>query len=263
MTADPVAFPAAVDAALDELAAAEVLLVASDFDGTLSPLVDDPSAATPLPAAVAAIDALAGLVDTHVALVSGRALADLQRIAARDGFASTIELIGSHGWESEAWTALQLSDDEARRHALVVDAAERVGTLDADVLVEVKPATVAIHYRLVDAGARDEIEAAILAGPAAVDGVSAMRGKDVVEVAVVETTKGTALRRLAGLRAATVTAFFGDDATDEHAFAQLSTGDFGVKVGPGATLAGLRVDDPAAVAAVLTELATRRAAAPR
>ena len=54
--------------------AAASLLVASDFDGTLAPIVSNPADARPLPGAADALRALAELPSTTVALVSGRAL---------------------------------------------------------------------------------------------------------------------------------------------------------------------------------------------
>ena len=57
-------------------------LVATDYDGTLAPIVDDPAAAVPAPGAVAALAMLAGRAGT-VAVITGRAAADV--ITARAG----------------------------------------------------------------------------------------------------------------------------------------------------------------------------------
>ena len=72
------ALPADLVRALDAVAATPRLLVASDFDGTLSPLVDRPADARPLPQAAEALIAIAELPSTEVVLVSGRALAVLR-----------------------------------------------------------------------------------------------------------------------------------------------------------------------------------------
>ena len=64
-------------AALARVARVPRLLVASDYDGVLAPIVTDPAQAVPLPGAIPALTDLAGLSDTAVALVSGRARADL------------------------------------------------------------------------------------------------------------------------------------------------------------------------------------------
>ncbi|MFK9780899.1 trehalose-phosphatase, partial [Escherichia coli] len=84
------------DAAVEAVSTSPVLLVALDFDGTLSPLVDDPMTARMTPRARAVVDALAALPDTVVALVSGRSLGHLREIAEHDD-ASPVWLAASHG----------------------------------------------------------------------------------------------------------------------------------------------------------------------
>jgi trehalose 6-phosphate phosphatase len=88
--------PADVMAALDAAAATRHLLVTSDFDGTLAPIVSNPADARPLPAAAAALSALAELPSTSVALISGRALSVLRELS---GAPPTVHLVGSHGAE--------------------------------------------------------------------------------------------------------------------------------------------------------------------
>ena len=78
---------------IDFLGAVPSLLVASDFDGTLSELVDDILAALPIPRAVDALKRLAGTPGTHVAIISGRRRSDLvERFDDR-----RFILIGEHG----------------------------------------------------------------------------------------------------------------------------------------------------------------------
>src|SRR6188768_669138 len=112
--------------ALRELARAKRLLVALDFDGTLAPEVDDPEKARALPEARAAVLRLAGMPNTRVALVSGRALKSLIHVA---DVPDTVLLVGSHGIE------LRLDDP---KDSVLLDTAEleRVDTLK-DVLSEV------------------------------------------------------------------------------------------------------------------------------
>ena len=83
-------------------------------------------------------------------------------------------------------------------------------------------------------------------------------GKQVVELAVVQTDKGRALDVLRHQVGATAAVFVGDDVTDEKAFARLSGPDLGVKVGPGETLAGFRHRRPAEVGMVLAFLLEER-----
>jgi len=84
---------------LDDLSRAPVLLVASDFDGTLAPIVSEPSRAEANRESLVALRALAEMPQTHVAIISGRALSDL---AAKTLDFERLHLVGSHGSEFEA-----------------------------------------------------------------------------------------------------------------------------------------------------------------
>ena len=85
--------------ALATAAATDTLLVALDFDGTMSPLVDRAEDARALPGSAAALRELAQLPHTTTALISGRALDSLRLVASPEP--ETL-LIGSHG--AETWT---------------------------------------------------------------------------------------------------------------------------------------------------------------
>ena len=87
------------------------------------------------------------------------------------------------------------------------------------------------------------------------DGVDVLQGKNVVELSVLDVTKGRALETLRSELAVQGLLYAGDDVTDERAFAALRPQDVTVKVGPGATAARWRVADPAELAAVLGRLA--------
>ena len=62
--------------ALRQIARTKHILVGCDYDGTLSPIVANPSEARPLPEAVSILRHLASL-RTPLAIISGRALRDL------------------------------------------------------------------------------------------------------------------------------------------------------------------------------------------
>lgn len=245
--------PTDLRSALDDAAATPRLLVVSDFDGTLSPIVTDPSTARALPAAAAALTALAALPDTTVALVSGRALAVLRDLTGAD-LPPTVHLVGSHGAEFDAGFA-DLVDTELLAR-IVAELREIAADLPG-VTVETKPASAALHVR--NASAADG-ERALAAARRAAErwGAHETAGKAVLEFAVVDTDKGAALEALREQSAATAVVFLGDDVTDEKAFRRLRDGDVGVKVGPGESLARYRVDDPDDVAAALDRIAAAR-----
>jgi trehalose 6-phosphate phosphatase len=73
--------PAALDAALTTLAGRRPVLVASDYDGVLARLRDDPGAAVPEPGVAEALTRLSRVDGVTVALVSGRGVADGPRAA--------------------------------------------------------------------------------------------------------------------------------------------------------------------------------------
>lgn len=243
--------PTDLDHALDAVAAASVLLVAADFDGTLAPIVNIPLDARPLPRAADALVALADLPATSVALVSGRALGVLRSLAAMP---AGVHLVGSHGAEFDTGFAHDIDRSLLARitAGLVAIADGRPG-----VAVEEKPASVALHVR--NASAADG-EAALQAARAAAEdwGAELTAGKSVLEFAVISTDKGEAVDLLREQTGATAVVYLGDDVTDEKAFRRMRASDVGVKVGPGDTLAGFRVESPEDVADVLLGLLRRR-----
>jgi trehalose 6-phosphate phosphatase len=241
---------------VDEIARAPLLLVASDFDGTIAPLVSDPTAAEADRAAVVALRALSELPQTHVALISGRALSDL---AARTPDVADVHLVGSHGSEFEPGFAQPLSEETRRLLERVKGAVSGAASQHAGFVVEEKPASLAFHYRNVDDATAAAAVDAIERGPGSWPGVHVRHGKKVIELSVVQTDKGSALRRLRQRLGATAVLFLGDDVTDEDAFDTLGGPDIGVKVGPGDTRAQHRAADTVAVARVLARVAERRA----
>jgi trehalose 6-phosphate phosphatase len=239
-----------------ELARVPRLLVALDFDGVLAPIVDVPSDARPLPASVAAIDALAALPDTTVALLSGRGLADLTAVS---GFGPPIRLVGSHGGEFDDGDAGSLLDDEQRSRLdrLTAELRELVDG-EPGVTLEPKPTGMAVHVRNAPPEVGTRVLDAVRAGPAARDGIEVTPGKAVLDLSVVRMNKGAALDVLREQLSVDAALFAGDDVTDETAFARLRPGDVGVKVGPGETGAEHRVDAPSDVTALLELLAEAR-----
>jgi trehalose 6-phosphate phosphatase len=232
-----------------ELAQVPVLLVACDYDGTIAPIVDDPSAARPMRETVTALRGLAGLTDTHVAVISGRGLRDL---AALSRLPDEIRLVGSHGSEFDLGYTGLLEANTVELLTRLQDEVERIAEAIGDGLrVERKPTGVALHYRQATDQAASRALDAVESGPAVIDGVRVRHGKKVVELSVVGTDKGDALETLRRQVGASAVMFVGDDVTDEDAFVVLRGPDVGVKVGPGETAAGFHVADNDEVARLL------------
>ena len=254
----PLALSPELRQAARRIAQTEHLLVALDFDGTISPLVDRADDARPLPRSAAAFAGLAALPRTTTALLSGRALASLRAVASPP--VDTL-LIGSHG--AEAWLgpgSTELTLDEAQRLLL----AEVRGVLEEIVeqapgtLLEDKPAGVVLHTRLATDDVAEDAVAAARAVLQDRKGVFLKNGKRVLETSVVNASKGEGLTFLRQITGATAVLFAGDDVTDEDALARLESGDVGVKVGLDFTQAEFRVEAPAHVAELLEALLQER-----
>lgn len=253
------------------------VLVASDFDGVLAPLLDDPSASAPTAAAAAALERLAALpqADVRLALVSGR---DLATLAQLSGAPVGTSLVGSHGAEqghvvaasADAGTETPGADgtSSVERHPFALTPDERA-TLDGvragleavaaeaeGAWVEDKPSAAVLHTRRTEPGAAERAGDAARAVGARY-GAHTMTGKDVVEIAVLDTSKGLALTRLRDELGAAAVLYMGDDVTDERAFEVLAPTDVTVKVGAGETAARFRVasvDEAAQVLATVADL---------
>jgi trehalose 6-phosphate phosphatase len=241
------ALPADLEEALAALSGRRPLLVASDYDGVLARLRDDPSDAVPEPGVADVLARLAVVDGVTVALVSGRGVADLRTTS---GLTGPYRWVGSHGAEFDGPLTGELA---ARRDALAALLAPAVsGTAAAR--LEVKPASVAVHVRQV----ADRAAAAALLDRVrtlADSSLTMKPGKDVLELAVTGADKGSALLRLAGELGTAATVYLGDDVTDEDAFRALGATDVTVKIGEGETAARYRVPDPAGALVVLERLA--------
>ncbi|MGY1602052.1 trehalose-phosphatase [Geodermatophilus sp. SYSU D00815] len=239
--------PADLHAALAAVARRRPLLVASDYDGVLSPLVGDPSAAVPQPGVADALRRVAAADGVTVALVSGRGVADLRRTS---GLTGAYRWVGSHGAEFDG----PLTGESADRRDALAALLEPVVREVAGARLEVKPASVAVHVRQVPdpaAGAALLERVRTLVDPS----LTMKPGKAVLELAVTDADKGGALRRLRAELGAAAAVYLGDDVTDEDGFRALGPDDVPVKVGEGPTAARHRVADPAAVVALLEDLA--------
>ncbi|HEX3649515.1 MAG TPA: trehalose-phosphatase [Pseudonocardiaceae bacterium] len=243
--------------ALVRVARVPRLLVASDYDGTLAPIVADPEQARPLTESVGALRVLAGLHETTAAVISGRALRDLATLSR---LPSEVHLVGSHGSEFDVGFVHALDAEAKALHRRLSNELEALVEGVTGVGLEVKPASIAVHVRRAEPETGERILGSVRSGPASWPGVSVTEGKAVIELAVIATDKGHALDVLRHEAGASAAVFVGDDVTDERAFARLAGPDVGIKVGTGQSAATFRVADPDAVATVLAFLVEERRA---
>lgn len=261
-----------LDRALAEFAAHDRVLVATDFDGVLAPLVLDPMDSRPVDGGMPALTALADLPGTTVAVVSGRALEPLRTLSGADPDGPLV-LIGSHGAEdSRSDGGLALDADQ---HALLDTLDDELAALREEhpgLRVEEKPASRVVHTRGLPADeARAALDAARELG-ARHTALEVTPGKGVVELAVAHVGKGVALVALADELGAQDVFYAGDDLTDEHGFealaddadAERAARRLTVRVGDGDTVARFRVADEEAMVDLLEALvAARREATSR
>ena len=209
------------------------MLVALDFDGTLSPIVAHYADAELLPEARRALERLSARPDTSVAVISGRALDDVR---ARVGIPSLL-YAGNHGMEIDGpGITLERDDAHAAREALIAardDVRTRFPT-STGVICEDKQLTIAVHYRLAP-GRRVDVEDYVAAIAAREPRIRMTRGDHVVELRpAIPWDKGSAMLHLVetfDLVGAPVV-YIGDDVTDEDAFYALAERGHGVIVSP-------------------------------
>lgn len=224
------------------------LLLLSDYDGTLTPIVRHPRAAG-LDAGVRTT--LAALVEAPrvaVGLISGRALNDLRGRVRVPG----IVYAGAHGLEVEG-AGLAFCHPEAK--ALAPRLAELAGILQRrlgplpGVWVEPKGLTVAIHYREAPGRVAATLSRTIRATVEAQGlPIELLPGKRVIELRpAVGWTKGDCALWLRDALAPRVvgrwvlTLYLGDDITDEQVFAALKGQGLTARVGGKRTTADFRL----------------------
>ena len=218
-------------------------LLATDFDGTLSLIVDDPDAAVPLPGAAQVLQSLAGSLG-ELAVVSGRPVEFLvdrlsgqlssagqssagltaadQSAADKPGLPDSLTLVGLYGLQ-------QIRHGVRSDHPEAVAWPERVASLaaaaetngPAGMRVELKGLSITLHYRgqpqLLDQVEQYALELA------ATSGLVARTARMSVELhPPIDVDKGTVLMGLAQHLAGPVL-FLGDDVGDLPAFDALDT----------------------------------------
>lgn len=200
-----------------------------DMDGVLAPLAATPDAVVPDPRRTAVIRAVAERLGGRVAIISGRTIAEIDRIAENAAASAS----GVHGLERRrADGSLDRAEaDPAVRDA--VAAFHDFAQTRPGVIVEDKAVSAGLHYRQ----AQDEsgAVAALAERLAGETGLSLQAGHLVVELKTPGTDKGTALTAFMGEApfAGAVPVMLGDDLTDEDGFrAAAALGGFGVLVGP-------------------------------
>jgi alpha,alpha-trehalase len=236
-----------------------------DYDGTLSPIVSDPSAAALVTGAAHALESLAA--QCPVAVISGRDLADVH---ARVGLPG-LWYAGSHGFELTAADGSYHQNETAAASLPTIERAAN-GLRDQmkqipGILVEHKRFAVAVHYRNVAPECVGEVVAkAHQLGQQ--HGLRVTNGRKVIELRPdIDWDKGTTLRWVldrARDPGPVLPIYLGDDLTDEDAFDAVRSDGIGMVVrhsedGDRPTAARFAVEGPDEVRGLLERLADRLA----
>jgi trehalose 6-phosphate phosphatase len=241
----------------------DAALIATDFDGTLAPLVLDPDSSRPVEGAIEVLSALAAQ-GAQVAVVTGR---DARTVVRLGGLEAVPGLIVAGLYGIETWTGGELSSPETP------DAIERLRARlpavveggDPAVWIEDKRLSLVVHSRRAADPAAALAELADPVTELGHDlGFDVHLGSDVLELRLPGFDKAGALTRLASGRSAVL--YLGDDLGDLPAFAQIRRlRDSGVTawgvavastaVAEVAAAADASVSDPAAAVGLLREIA--------
>ena len=238
-------------------------LVATDFDGTLAPLVADPQQSRPADGAINALRGLARL-GAQVAVITGRDAATVVRLGGLQDVPGIV-VAGLYGLES--WHDGELTTpepppelDELRER---LPAAVTAG--GPQTWIEDKRLSLVVHFRRTPdpRAAADAVREPVTRLGEQL-GFEVHPGSNVLELRLPGYDKAAALRRLVGERPAAL--YLGDDLGDLPAFAAVrelrdeGRAAYAVAVRSSdvpelAGAADVEVDDPAAAVGLLTALA--------
>lgn len=234
----------------------------TDYDGTLTPIVQRPDAALLSEEMRSLLTDLACQIP--VAIVSGRDLADIQQMVNID----TLYYAGSHGFDIAGPHHLHQQQPLAQQALLTLDKAEtqlrdRLVSPSAcpRAWVERKQFAIALHYREVAEQDIPNVERLVNTVLAQHPSLRKSSGKKIFELQPdIPWDKGQAilwlLEKLHLSPPETLPIYLGDDITDEDAFQALGPKAISIRVGPPheKTAAHYTLKNPAEVTAFLSQL---------
>jgi trehalose 6-phosphate phosphatase len=202
-----------------------------DYDGTLTPIVEDPKQAILSEGMKRAVKRLAGILPT--AIVSGRDLDDVRALVGLDelfyagshGFA----MAGPGGWREDVERGKEFLPDLDRAESALNAALSGIRGAS----VERKSFSLAVHFRRVKEAEAPDVEGAVGEVMAGFERLRHSAGKKVFDVKPrADWHKGRALMALLEKRGLdepdVVPIYLGDDTTDEDAFRTISRNGIGL-----------------------------------
>jgi trehalose 6-phosphate phosphatase len=212
-------------------APARVLML--DYDGTLAPFRVRPDEAVPWPEVAETLRAIVQAGGTRVVIVSGRPAHELPPLL---NLTKLPEIWGSHGWERllpNGTRTVEQPSPEVQR-TLATAAVAVTDQLPADVRLERKLASIAVHWRGAPKQTADAVEKrakALFESLAREHAVEVLPFDCGIELRAVGCNKQYAVKAvLAQTPDSSAVAYLGDDITDEDAFRAVKARGLGVLV---------------------------------
>jgi trehalose-phosphatase len=198
-----------------------------DYDGTLAPFHNDRFAAVVYPGVEDRLAILSGLSRVRLELVTGRPARELRGLLPPS---IKVEIWGSHGREQlQSNGGYKLFALDAVQQFTLQAVAREMDDLGFSGALEVKPASLAIHWRGLDPAVQEQIRGSIQSVFDHLAGRFDERGRlhllpfdGGLELRSIDRNKGTVVAGLLAAEPARIpVAYLGDDLTDEDAFAAI------------------------------------------
>lgn len=216
----------------EELRSASSSFLALDYDGTCAPFRPERMEAYPLAGIPELIGRIGNRTPGSLAVISGRPLAELQRLLDLPG----ITMIGSHGYELRNPDGTLVVQKPTPKQRQGLSMAWQTGVREGlNERVETKVASIALHTRGVpEEQARSMVRIAKDAWVpiARKHDLEVRRFNGGIELRSRGTDKGSALKALLSfLPVDAFCVYIGDDETDEDAFRIIRGRGYGIRVG--------------------------------
>ncbi len=187
-----------------------------DVDGTLLEIRDRPEEVVADDRLIGLLNTLSGRLDGALSLVSGRSVAEIDRIFSPARFPAA----GAHGAEIRLHPQDEVSGSTARLPAEVLAEIEKFAALHEGLLLEHKNGGISLHYRMapgLEDLCREQVNGLM---PQIEQEFRLIPGKMVFELAPRGHNKGKAIAAMMNRKpfAGRRPVFVGDDVTDEDGF---------------------------------------------